>query len=238
MHSIPALRQTYTKLLLKYKKIKKGSVRLTQSSLLLIQPINPATDTYKFPLLESDNAIPPQPEELRLNINDEFISYDIGYYLMCAMTHGTAPIVNDGKMYMTYAPIELDLTFATLERAWDGYLQVLVNKISRLEKWDLKKHQTVTRTQFQSSSTGIPAVLRPSIDYTKDGRSTLTPMLVLSGAKKNDIIITLTNGAIPNTSSGLWTIRSADATAVETVTGTELALFFRGLLAQNASQFQ
>jgi hypothetical protein len=236
-----AIRSSYKVILSKYKKIKKGNVRLTQSSLLLIQPIDAAKDSYKFPILETDNAIAPQPEELRLNINDEFISYEVGYYLLCDQTVD-APAANTaaGKIYLTYAPAEMDYTFATLARAWDGYLQILVNKISRLEKWDLKKHNMIPWTQYKSQSVGLPYSTLPSIDYSKDGIKAMQPMLTLSGAKKNDIVVQLTNGAIPATASGNILVPSKAEPFQQTVTvkATRLALFFRGMLAQNASKFQ
>lgn len=235
------IRSSYKVILAKYKKIKKGNVRLTQSSLLLIQPIDPAKDNYKFPVLESDNAIAPQPEEIRLNQNDEFISYEVGYYLLLDKTVAV-PAANTpaGKEYLTYAPAELDFTFSTMSRAWDGYLQILVNKISRLEKWDLKKHYMTPWTQYKSTSLGLPYSTLPSIDFSKDGIKAMQPMLTLSGAKKNDIIVQLLNGAVPNTAAGGLVVPSSAEPFLQTITikATRLSLFFRGMLAQNASKFQ
>lgn len=234
------IRSSYKVILKKYKRIGKGKVRLTQSTLLLIQLIDPAKDNYKFPVLENDNAATIQPEEIRLNINDEFISYEVGYYLLANQTVSSPPATAAGKMYLTYAPAEMDFTFATLSRAWDGYLSISINKISRLEKWDLKKHNIIPWTQSKSQSIGLPYATLPSINYGRDGIKSMQPMLTLSGAKKNDVTIQLTNGAIPATASGAIVVPSTAEPFQQTltVTATRLALFFRGMLAQNAAKFQ
>lgn len=235
------IRESYRVIKKKYAKIGKGTVRLTQSSLILMQAIDPAKDVYKFPVLETDTATAPFPDEIRLNINDEFISYDVAYYLVAEKTWnhtegGLTSSVKAGNFYFTHAPDELNGQFSLLEKAWDGFLQILVNKISRLEKWDLKKHNYIPRTQFQNSSAGIPSATQPSVDYSDHGTFPMQPMLTLSGAKKNDILVTLLGGAIPSTSTGNWVLPSAGDTIDFKI--NRLALFFRGMLAQNAAKFQ
>ena len=63
-----------------YKARGVENVRLTQSSLLLIQTINPNSTTINFDVLDSQvaNLL---PQEIRLNINDEFIVNEVGVYL-------------------------------------------------------------------------------------------------------------------------------------------------------------
>jgi hypothetical protein len=232
------IRNSYAIIKKKYRKIKKGTVRLTQSSLLLEQLIDATKDVYKFPVLETDpgsgvgNAI--LPEEIRLNINDEFIAYDVAYYLVADKTLAPAPEVVVGRHFFSYAADELTSAFAVLEDAWLGALSIVVNKISRLERWDLKKHNFIPRTQFQSTSAGIPAATQPSIDYSQDGCIPMQPMLTLSGAKKNDIVINLVH-AISATTTGVWTPPTAVAI---TFAVKRICLIFRGMLAQNAAKFQ
>lgn len=226
----------------KYAKIKKGTVRLTQSSLLLEVAIDAKKDTYIFPVLTTDGGSnvgnSPFPEEIRLNQNDEFVAYEVGYYLVAdKLVTTTTPVqdlVDAGRMFLSYAPDELDAVFASLEDAWLGTMQILVNKISRLEKWDLKKHNAIPRTQFQNTSAGIPQATQPSIDYSDFGTYPMQPMLTLSGAKKNDIQVALVH-SIPAGLSSIWTPAS-NGTVKYTV--SKIALVFRGMLAQNASSFQ
>ena len=222
-------RQSFAKIHKKYKRIQKGNVRLTQSTLFLVQPLSATTSTYKFPVLESDTPV--LPEEIRLNQNDEFISYEVGYY-------GLGDILDDGGLavgthHHSYAPMELDATFAPLTGIWRGSMQILVNKISRLENWDMKKHNCVTRTQW-GQDLATENAFQPSNDFEQDGALVMQPMLTLSGAKKNDVVITL-NAAVAPTAAGAWLTQ--DGTTL-TITATKLALYFRGMLAQNAAKFQ
>jgi hypothetical protein len=224
------LRNSYRVILKRYRKIGKKNVRLTQSSLLLEALIDSSKDTYKFPVLESE--APVLPEEIRLNINDEFVSYDVGYYVKVRQEIAGTPGTN--FIFWTYAAAELHSVFLALEGAWLGVMQILVNKISRLEKWDLKKHNYVPRTQYQSSSAGIPAATQPSIDFADHGTIPMQPMVTLSGAKKNDIILSYV-AAVPAALSADWVTPNG---AAVTHVPTHLVLFFRGLLAQNAAKFQ
>lgn len=225
------IRNSYKVIYAKYKKLGKKNVRLTQSSLLLVQPISASTDTYTFPVLETDTAIAPQPEEIRLNQNDEFIAYDLGYYVMASMERND---VDAGRFFLTYAPMELHGSFAFIQGAWLGKIEILVNKISRLENWDVKKHNIIPRTQFQNSIVAIPTATQPSIRYDEDGMFPMQPMLTLSGAKKNTISLDLV-AAISATATGDWSL--PDTTAI-TFQANKLALLFRGMLAQNAAKFQ
>jgi len=209
--------------------VKMGKVRLTQSTLLFIQPISAATTTYKFRVLESE--VPVLPAEIRLNQNDEFISYEVGYYPLGDILDAGGVAV--GTHHHSYAPMELDASFAQLTGAWRATMQILVNKISYLENWDMKKHNCITRTQWASQMAAENA-RQPSNNFEDEGALPMQPMLTISGAKKNDIIITL-NTAITPASAGAWTSQDGD---VLTITATQLALYFRGMLAQNASKFQ
>lgn len=231
------IRNSYQVIRKKYRKIKKGTVRLTQSSLLLEKSILATTDTYKFPVLETDpgdNAGGAFVEEIRLNQNDEFVAYEVGYYIVADKTNSPELAPVSGRFFFPYAPDELNGDLQVLEDAWLGTLQILVNKISRLERWDLKKHNYIPRTQFQNTSVGIPQATQPSIDYSEHGTYPMQPMLTLSGAKKNDVLISLIH-AIP---SGLFSPWAPAVGAPVFFRFNRLALVFRGMLAQNAASFQ
>ena len=86
----------------KYDAIAKGNVRLTQSSLRLIQPINAAKASYTFPVLENDGAI--LADETRLNINDEFTITSMGIYLKGTLSEAEGTIKT--PYYFTFAPIQ------------------------------------------------------------------------------------------------------------------------------------
>lgn len=225
-------RRSFNKIKRKYKRIKKANVRLTQSTLLLIQPILATRTVYKFLVLESDTPV--LPAEVRLNINDEFISYEVAYYVLGELLDAGTGV---GTLHHSYAPVELDGSFAQLTGAWRATMQILVNKISRLENWDMKKHNVVTRTQWATLADPVAPAYPPtqaSVDFEDSGAVPMQPMLTLSGAKKNDVIVSL-DGAIAPTSLGAWTVADGD---VFDISATELAVYFRGMLAQNAAKFQ
>lgn len=239
------IRYSFELIAKKYAKRGKGAVRLTQSSLLLAQPIDAKKSDFVFPVLNTDTAIAPLPWEVRLNINDEFVSYDLGYYLVAektvARTAGSpepppTAIASQfsGHFFFSYAPDELDASFALLEDGWLGVLNISVNNINRLTNWVFKKHNFIPRTQFKSSSSGLPYATQPSIDYSDHGTFPMQPMLTLSGAKKNLISISLV-AAIPSTSTGTWTLPDTGTIVYDM---KYFSLIFRGMLAQNAAKFQ
>lgn len=224
-------RASYQLILAKYQKRGKGNVRLTQSSLVLMQEIQSNTKTYNFPVLQSDNQSAIQPEEVRLNLNDEFVSYEVQYLLQAkGRVAGTAI---DYNTYLTYAPAEINASLAQLNAAFDAKMTIDVNGVKRLENWDMIKHKCTPRTQYQSVSAGIPSATAPSICLNNDGAVTMQPMITFTGAKKNEITLAMTQ----NVNGGLiydWvTVGGAITNQVK-----NLVLIFRGMLGQNAAVFQ
>jgi hypothetical protein len=59
-------------------------------------------------------------------------------------------------------------------------------------------------------------------------------MLTFSGAKKNEITISLPNGAMDTFSTA---VKSQNQDSI-TIASTRIAIWFRGMLAQNAASFQ
>ena len=224
-------RASYQLILKKYQARGKGNVRLTQSSLILFQPIQTNTKTYNFPILQSDNQTPAQAEEVRLNLNDEFVSYEVGYYINFKQRDAAG--VNNTNLYLTYAPTELGAAAQTLNSAWDAKMTIDVNGIKRLENWDMLKHRCTPRTQFQDFSVGMPFATQPSLCLNESGTAAMQPMLTFTGAKKNEITLALNNN-IPAGVAVDW------LTKVGTLvnTATNLVLIFRGMLGQNAAKFQ
>lgn len=224
-------RASYQLIIAKYKKRGKGSVRLTQSSLILFQAIQTNQKVYNFAVLQSDNQTPSQPEEIRLNLNDEFTAYQVGYAVNYK-TRVAGALTSENK-YLTYAPTEQNANQSPINNAWDARMTIDVNGIKRLENWDMLKHNCVPRTQFQNTSAGIPQSTQPSICLNEAGVSEMQPMLTFTGAKKNEITLTM----VTNLTAGLafdW----LSTVGTQTLTATNLVLIFRGMLGQNAAVFQ
>lgn len=229
-----SLRSSFNMVLARYKKIKKGNIRLTQSELVLQVPISTTQAFYRFPVLENEGQTNAIPEEIRLNINDEFIVTHLGFYLGAALR---GEDVKEQNEYLTSPPMELTFRMANLLPAYKGFLKIDVNNVNYIDKWHLKKHQRYNRTQFSNfvPAPGQPMGTAPSISYDEAGIFAVEPHILLSGAKKNDITITLPEaiGATPTIS---WTVDQTGGKLDVTV--NKLFLIVRGFLAQNGAKFQ
>ena len=225
-------RASYQLILAKYKSRGKGNVRLTQSSIVLITDIQTNTKTYNFPILQSDNQTASKPEEVRLNLNDEFISYEVGYYLL-AKGRVAGILTPDSNQYLTYPPIESATAMNGLTAAWDGKMTIDINGVKRLENWDMLKHKCTPRTQYQNTSAGIPSATQPSICMNEDGTASMQPMITFTGAKKNEITITLPTNI---TAGLLYDFNTIGGSVNYNV--ASMVLIFRGMLGQNAAVFQ
>ena len=227
-------RINYKTIMAKYSRLGKQNVRLTQSTLFLTKPINPNVTTYSFDVLETQNATL-QADELRLNINDEFIITTLGMYLVATARtgDGVAPAVTGQKLF-TYTPGELDNNSAIkLENFYAGALQISVNNIVYLDKWDTRKHEYVPRTQFANNVALVGQATQPQGEFSKNAMFPVEPLITLSGAKKTNLILTL-----PTAISGGAFAWIDDKGATTTYTIDRVGLLVRGLNAQNGSVFQ
>jgi hypothetical protein len=221
-------RVNYSVIAQKYRNVGKGNVRLTQSSLFLTKPINAGVTTYNFDVLETQTASL-QNDEIRLNLNDEFIVTQIGMYLV-GNVNGTA-----GRVLFTCPPYELSTTQANrLTDFYNGTFKIAINNIVYMEKWDTYKHLFTGTTQFQIFQVGVdtpPAFAEKNL--AKDGMFGLEPMITLSGAKKNDLTLQIPAAITAGVFS--WTDYLGVA---QTINIDRVGLLMRGFNAQNGATFQ
>ena len=213
---------------------QKGK-RLSQSTLQLIQPIRANISTYNFPILvnKANNGIQPQNDEVRLNLNDEFVATSIGVFLVAKVFTGVAPAVNDPNVFLTSPPIQNDRNQIPALNLYDGNIEISRNNIVYITNWDVRKHQYIAQSQLSNFITPNQAQLDQQRSLV-DGFVSLSPSITFSGATKTQITLNLVN-AIPILP--LYSIiDNAGATINYQI--TRLGLFFRGLLAQNTSKFQ
>jgi len=229
-------RNNFERIFNKYKTIGKGNVRLTQSSLFLLNDIAATRSQYDFVVLENDNSVAVKPKEIRLNQNDEFIVTSLGLYLVGRWGDVPAPGTTDTRpiTLFTTSPFEMDTANLQLNHFYDGKFRVAVNNIVYTEKWDLRRHQKTSITQMEGFLAGTSQATMPSVELKDDGMFNLSPLLTLSGAKKNELTLTLGNSIAPGTAITFKDNKGGSAN----VTITEIALEMRGLLAQNAAKFQ
>ena len=228
-----ATRVNFKTILNKYSNVGKGNVRLTQSTLILSKPISANTTVYNFDVLESQTQTL-QGDEIRLNLNDEFIIAELGFYLQASILDAMG-VDTGAKMLLTYAPFEQNSVEASkINNFWNGAFQIAVNNIVYLDKYDVRKSNYVSRTQFANfiALSGTPSTI-PSVEFSQNGMNSTEPMLTLSGAKKNNLTLTLP------TAISLAGIRVLDNQGVQyTVSVDRVVCIARGLNAQNGASFQ
>lgn len=226
-------RVNFQTIIAKYRNLGKGNVRLTQSTLFLTKPINPTVTTYNFDVLETQTATL-QADELRLNLNDEYTITTMGLYLIASseVTPKTGtPFVGANTLF-TYTPAEQSVSTLNAGNFYNGSLQIAVNNIVYLDKWDTKKHEVRPRTQFANFITPNTAS-QPSNQFSKDAMFPVEPLIVLSGAKKNQITLSLPN-AIGTSSFSLVDNEGGNVR----YTINRVGILLRGLNAQNGAVFQ
>lgn len=228
-------RINFANIISKYNKVGKGNVRLTQSTLIISKPILATTATYQFDVLETQTSTL-VGDEIRLNLNDEFVITTMGVYLEAdTSVRGEVGSTAGGRTLFTYVPLENKASLISLNDVYNGALQISVNNIVYLDKWDTKKHECRPRTQYGnfSAATTILQTTQASSEFSKNAMFPVEPLLTLSGAKKNTITLTLPNAV----SAGAFDLKTDDGTIV-TYTINRICLVMRGLNAQNGASFQ
>jgi hypothetical protein len=220
-----------------FKEIGKGNVRLTQSSLILLQSISPTKSVYNFPVLENDNATGILPQEIRLNQNDEFTITQLGIYAVGTVQTGTVIPARTykGLIYTTHANYNTDSGAATLlQPLWNGFLKIAVNNIVYVDKFDTIKSNQVQRVQLNTwNAAETNGSTLNSIAMESDGMNQLAPTIQLSGAKKNEITVILDQAATP----GVFNWTNNEGTSLD-LKIDYIGVVMRGLLGQNSASFQ
>lgn len=228
-----ATRINFKTILAKYQNVGKGNVRLTQSTLFLTKPINPTTTVYNFDVLESQTQTL-EGNEIRLNLNDEYIITQIGFYLQGRVVDSETKTDTGKKVLLTYAPFQTDFAQAAkVASFYDGAFQIAVNNIVYLDKYDTRKAEVTPITNNQSLLAGTNAASMNSIDFSSNGLYGTEPLLTLSGAKKNTLQLTLP------TSLDVATFTYSDNTNKKyDIVIDRVCVKFLGLNAQNGASFQ
>lgn len=222
-------RLNYANIISKYRNIGKGAVRLTQSSLYLSKPIVATQTTYNFDILETQTATQ-QADEIRLNLNDEFIVTTMGLYLEADFFNPGATGI---KRLFTYAPVELNGSNSSVENFYNGTFQISVNNIVFLDKWDTRKHEYIPQTQFQNFVAGTSPATTSMQQMSKAGMFPVEPTITLSGAKKNQLTLQL-----PTAINSTTVTFTDDSTGSVNYRINRVSVLLRGLNAQNGATFQ
>jgi hypothetical protein len=233
--------QIFSHIISEYANVAKANGKevpiVTASELVFLKTI-PAggTTNVQFGVLTSDQPILPQ--EIRLNINDEFIMTDIFVGLYGVMGQATGPATNLSNRYWTYAPYQLDHAFVTLLPFWDtGILSLLVNSTQIIKNWSTNKHNWIPRTQ-EGAASAATTIVNASLgngDLSECGFAECAPTITLSGAKTNVLTLNFQGGNVIPTSNFAFVTDAANDVYFSINTAAFIA---HGFLAQNAAQFQ
>ena len=221
--------------------LTKTLPRLSQSSLLLILPIVAGQNSYNYSILTTDStpgvAGGKLPEEIRLNVNDEFFILE-----MSQMLYGTIAVDGGATAHrmFTHAPSQYDSKFTAIEDFWLGSLEIDVDKVTYLTNWDNYRHLVVPRTQDILDPASGQGLTQGNKDLKHDTFHNMEPYIKLSGSRKNQITTTLPYPIAPVGSPATVAFPTNDAVAPtpEVINIGFMALLCRGFLAQNASAFQ
>lgn len=214
----------------KYQALGKGNVRLTQSTLRLIRDIDPTKSSYVFPVLENETT-QVFADEIRLAITDEFTITSMGIYLKGTLSESEGKATQ--PYYFTWAPVQNSIKHAVSAGLYDGLFRLGVNNINYIEKWAVKNHEyTPAFSQFQSFITPTSAQ-QPSSRYLNDAKVPFSPLVSISGAKKQEISISLPKAIDQSISSFVDNQGKTIEVAIK-----QIAVVFDGMLAQNSARFQ
>lgn len=208
---------------------KKGlnTKRVSQSTLILAQPIQAGNSTYTFPVLQ--NQAPVLPNEIRLSLQDLFEVTTMAVGFSGTMENPAAPGIALRRNF--FAPLlTLNAAFLPLYAMYQGNMKCVINEVTYLLNWDLMRHLSEGTTQTASAGVGSPATFT-EVNGNQTAFFPVNPGIVLNGQGKNDFTIQMpTNQLAP-----------IAATPILLQTGTvnividQILLVLRGNLAQNAS---
>lgn len=190
---------------------------LTKSYLRFEQFITATTTQYTFPVIVGNTTATTttvQPNEIRLQQNDNFHIYRLGMYLAV-----TAASTDTGFRLMTN-PNEIFLVTAAAQLSylnlWNGNLNLNINQTDVVTNWHLQQHFYVPQTQ---RLVGTVNNNFDQIMLKDDGMIDMEPNIMLSGAHTITLTINL-NAAIGSALAS---------------NNSRIVLLMDGLRAQNAA---
>lgn len=210
---------------------------VTSSTLILLKTIPTAgTTQVQFGVLTSDQPI--LPTEVRLNINDEFVIVETSLQLYGIVGTTTGPAGTTSNRYWTYAPYQMGNTFVKLLPFYDtGLFNLLINSTQIIKNMDTNQFQYTPRNNdnvASAATTIVPAQLGNG-SWGDDAFIEMSPTITLSGAKTNVPTITFQGGTVTPVVNFTY-VTSNDDDVFFTI--NTAAWINRGVLAQNAAQFQ
>lgn len=211
-------------------KYKMNTDRVSQSSLICMQPIVAGNSSYEFPLL--DNVGAQLPEEIRLALQDVFFCTTMAVCFSGTLNFAGPPAVAS-RMYFYNTPFQLAAAAIPLNNLYLGNLSYSSSKITYTENWDLSRHYSAKTTQLLGVA-GVNGIAHQQDERSGnlDGFFPMDPAIVLNGGSKLSFRIEIPNANLAPVAGLPFLAGNADAM---TINIDRIAIIARGYLAQNAS---
>ena len=203
--------------------------RVSQSTLILAQPIVAGNSTYTFPVLQ--NQAPVLPNEIRLSLQDLFEVTTMAVGFSGTLRVPGPPVVGPFRRNF-FAPLaNFDVAFLPLYPLYQGTLKAVLNEVTYLLNWDLSRHLSEGTTQTQTAAAGVGATFT-EVEGNKTGFFPVNPGIVLNGQAKNDFTIQMPTNQLAPIPFTQFTTQTGGIIEINI---DQIILVMRGNLAQNAS---
>lgn len=204
--------------------------RISQSSLVLLQPIAAGATSYEFPILENTGVV--FPDEIRIALQDMFFITSISVCFQGLVNAGGAPAVQN-RDYFTAPPVQASALAYPLYSLYRGRLTYKINEIVYLQNWDLQRHYNQAQTQIL----GVAGVNGIAHQWNERAGSVssffpVDPMVSINGNSKTSFTLNIPDGLLAPVVGIPFLGGDGAAT---TLNIDRIAIILRGYLAQNAS---
>lgn len=173
----------FKKLRDQYRAIGKGNVMLTQSSLVLVQDLDAARTNYTFDILNNEGN--PKSYEIRLSQQDAFHLTSMQLLISDAGASPDDPEVD----LLTYPnQVTLGAAFADWRNIYKGKFDFTIDNVKVIQDLSAEFGYYIPETQ------GIVVGAGNAVDQVRmvsDSKHDFAPSINLSGAKKNEIKLTM-----------------------------------------------
>lgn len=186
--------------------------KLTQSTLVLEQPLQANNTRYTFPVMEnilSQNGTIFNTE-IRLRMQDTFVPTHIGLFLALP-----ASATDVAYRWHTFPNQAVFLNAIQMRALYNGQLKIQVNNYQYTYGWDLQRHWVSPETQ-QTAAFGAGSP-EDQNNFADDGFYPMQPYVLFGGSQNVQIEITL----------------PAPPTAVDAF--SRYVMVYRGVLGQNST---
>lgn len=183
----------FKKLKSQYARIGKRDIMLTQSNLFLVQDLTAVNTQYTFEILNNEGT--PKSYEIRLAQTDSFHLSGIQFFISDAGATPDDPTVE----LLTYEnQVLLGAGFAGWRSLYKGQFDITINNVTVLQSLSAQKFKYVPQTQHLVAGAGNAV---DQVRWATDSMFYFAPTLNISGAKKNQITLTIPQavaGAVAN----------------------------------------